>query len=653
MRFTEINALNEGRTNLYDKSVKDIVDWFRKESSTEKAKEAIALYLYHAERKYSKDKLNNVYVAQRILGLPPIKDDKTELKTELKTEPKDSKTEELEKKKRGRPVGWRKDKTGNTDNKEKETIKDIFDKVKVEPDKPREIQVSEITSKKSLTSSNLEKYFEKIKKPVIGDTVVIPENKSFKLEITAITDKYISTKLYNGLSVKNLDLFTLVGWKGINDKSDGKAIEPVDIDKKTRKKRIPKEKEPLEPQIINMNDIYWINHKQIRRYFESKKEPVIGDIISYSNGRKSMKLIKITDKELTFDTGDEYKKIIDTVKGWKGNKIVPKIIEPTEKNSSKIIIFPDFKRSKIEKYFEKNKPEIGNICRRTEDSKYGYKITKITDVNIVMEPEDEKLKGQYNLYTDKGWSGGKALETLKSFQPEVKKHFSTRAEGEKWMKEKLANNVYYTGHRPWGTECSEPEILDQMNVFKEEITDFEKRYDVEFPKLNAIYITNAPRGRAHLVKFENASLCLGNKWGPKVWAYQEKYDASEKAKHNGRWNFIKEELHRRVTLRHEYAHIIDATFGLTRSTEFSELMKKLREKNFYYKDVSQYANRKGSKEFFADSFSHYTSVFYGTDKFPQKYPEELEKFLDNAIEKLKNYKTNKNDEPVKNKYGFD
>ncbi len=196
----------------------------------------------------------------------------------------------------------------------------------------------------------------------------------------------------------------------------------------------------------------------------------------------------------------------------------------------------------------------------------------------------------------------------------------TIEEAERFIKEQgLAENILYKGEgRGWGGKLSKRKALEKFNAVNKEINDFQQRYGVKLPKVQNFYITSNTRGRATLGPASRAHISFGNEWGDPEWKNVEAWENRTGKK----WNWTKEESHRAIIVRHEYAHIIDGELGISRSWEWHGLFNKLgKEEKFWPKDISVYASQK-HVEVWTEAFSQYTSPIYG--KYKARFPKRLE-----------------------------
>jgi len=203
------------------------------------------------------------------------------------------------------------------------------------------------------------------------------------------------------------------------------------------------------------------------------------------------------------------------------------------------------------------------------------------------------------------------------------------AEAEKFIKDRgLAENILYSGVKPWGGKLSKKKALERFNTVNKEIDRVQNEYNIKLPPVHDFLITNSKRGRAVVTdKAYQRKIAFSEEWSDKSW---DNMDIWEK-KHKHPWNWKREEGHRASTVRHEYAHIIDGAFGITKSQEFTTMQRKLYTvDNFSDTLISEYAHT-NRKELFAEAFSHYTSSLYKKGIMPKR----LEDFLEGILDKMR------------------
>ena len=254
----------------------------------------------------------------------------------------------------------------------------------------------------------------------------------------------------------------------------------------------------------------------------------------------------------------------------------------------------------------------------------------------------EETKGT-DLKPDKGFRHNPAevkwKPDLSKYNPQLKKRLKTDMasifrpaktleDAERWIKDNdLAENVLYSGGRAWGGRATKKEALEKFNAVNEEITSFQKRFRIKLPKVKNFYITKSKRGLAHCsVPARQASIAFSKEWGDKEWRNVKAWEARNK----NPWDWSIIESHRAYTVRHEYAHILDGEFGITNSPEFRRV-KRETTKTYPIRQVSEYAAT-NNREYFAEAFAQYTSPHY---KEVKQFPEPLEKFLDDIIDRLR------------------
>ncbi len=206
----------------------------------------------------------------------------------------------------------------------------------------------------------------------------------------------------------------------------------------------------------------------------------------------------------------------------------------------------------------------------------------------------------------------------------------TIEQAEQFIKDQdLANNFLYSGGRQWGGRLSQKAALEKFNIINEEINDFQERFGIKLPKVHDFYITNDTRGHAasSIGGIGGFKISFGQEWDERVWFNIETWER----KSNKKWDWSKEESHIKYNVRHEYAHILDGKFGITKSDEFFKLRDGLGRKGFAGPQISEYAI-KNSREWWAESFAQYTSPLY--EKY-KKFPSELEKFFDDILGRIK------------------
>jgi len=263
-------------------------------------------------------------------------------------------------------------------------------------------------------------------------------------------------------------------------------------------------------------------------------------------------------------------------------------------------------------------PKCCDIC-----AEYDGRVYSVREASGVL-PEHPNCEGTWIMAT-----GEIPTRIPTEFTPAT-----TLAEAEKWINNRqLADSVLYKGVRPWGTRLSKANALRKFNAVIKEIMEMERRFKIKFPKVNKFYITKTARGRANTtLPASEASISFGDAWGKEAWASQAKWD-KKWAEIKGKWNWFEKEGSIPNCVRHEYAHILDGQFKITRSPEFRKLFRDLaRIDKFTYRDISHYAARKGAVEAWSVAFSHYTSPFY---KEIRRYPKRLESFIESILEKLK------------------
>lgn len=222
------------------------------------------------------------------------------------------------------------------------------------------------------------------------------------------------------------------------------------------------------------------------------------------------------------------------------------------------------------------------------------------------------------------------MDKLKPYKPEPGYVPAKTVEGaEKWVKNNgLAENVLYSGGRAWGGKLSKKEALEKFNVVNKEITDFQTKQGIKLPKVKNLYITSSGRGSAnYTLPASESSISFAQEWTAKNWDSAEKWSKT----HNRPWNWKRAEPHTAYNVRHEYAHILDGEFGITKSEAFTTMQRRVfKIDKFPSTKISDYASKKGRLEWFAEAFAEYTSPLYDN-----RFPKRLEKFLDSILDKMR------------------
>jgi len=189
----------------------------------------------------------------------------------------------------------------------------------------------------------------------------------------------------------------------------------------------------------------------------------------------------------------------------------------------------------------------------------------------------------------------------------------------------IANSVEYSGGRTWGGKISQAAALEKFKIIFDEMERFKAAYPkLGLPKVNKFYVTKAVRGRAHAGFRDSmrASISFSNEWSAKAWKNIEDWEK----RMNRPWDWIKKEDHRRIVVRHEYAHILQGKYGIEQNSEWLKLKAKY-DRAWRRQNVSDYGGKK-SIEFFTESFSHYTSPYYSETK---ALPKDMTDFFDKIL----------------------
>lgn len=228
----------------------------------------------------------------------------------------------------------------------------------------------------------------------------------------------------------------------------------------------------------------------------------------------------------------------------------------------------------------------------------------------------------------------------------------TLAECEGWLRTNVSGTgeVLYKQPAAWktrgiGGKLSKKKALERFNVVNAEIDRFQRTHNIRLPGVDMFYITSGHRGRAGLLGkrvFDPATeqfvyrrrsvISFSDEWVPTNWDAQESWQL----KRGRKWDWVRQEKHQPVTVRHEWAHIMDYSKNISSTIKARDLRARLWEEfHFSSFDISNYA-AKNSREWFAEAFSHYTSPLYGkindlTGKL-LKYPKPLEDFLESVLD---------------------
>ena len=207
-------------------------------------------------------------------------------------------------------------------------------------------------------------------------------------------------------------------------------------------------------------------------------------------------------------------------------------------------------------------------------------------------------------------------------------------EVEKWIKDSdIAQLVLYKNpqYLRWGGQLpSIKKKLEKANIVNSEIDRMQKDLNIKLPKIGTLNITKSKRGRASIQSKDNwqgRQISFSEEWDDKVWKNIEDWEKKTKK----RWDWVKEESHITINVRHEYAHIIDGEFGITKSKEFRDLKRRLIQNGFTSDKISDYAQTH-IQEFWADAFAHYTAK---KGLYKGDLRASLEKFIESILEKMR------------------